>query len=147
MDYNLERYPKIAKIKNFIQQGEISIYQKESDDNNNYGHLVAMTLVIKNENYIVFVDDEYEDLKKKNLLLNFVLVFRALALIADSSDYLEWCSQQNVNPNLSELLAYYKNTSSRIEKIKLLFENNTISYFISDLDFQLNSGAMQILRK
>jgi hypothetical protein len=145
MDYNLERYPKIAEIKKFILHRGISICT--SDDGTKYAHLIAMNLKIKNEQYTVFVDDEYEDLKKKNSLLNFVLVFRELAMIDDSSGFLEWCSQHGLDPNTAKLLAYYKHISSKIEEIKLLFKNNTIDYFISDLDFQLNSGTIQLLRK
>jgi len=146
MDYTLERYPKIAKIKNFILHEDISI-SKSDGDITKHDHLVAMNLKIKNEQYTVFVDDEYEDLKKKDSVLNFILVFRSLAMIDDSSDFLEWCTQNSINPNSTKSLAYYKNICSKIEEIKLLFKNNTVDYFISDLDFQLNSGAIQLLRK
>jgi len=146
MEYDTERYPEIAEIQNFILNERISIYTSVDDDVIQYDHLIAMNLIIKNEKYTVFVSDEYEDLKKKNSLLNFVLVFRELATISDSSDYLEWCSQHDLEPNTYKLLAYYKHISSKIEKIKLLFKNNIIDCFISDLDFQLNSGAVQFLR-
>lgn len=147
MDYDLERYPKIAEIKNFIEQYEIRIFHTEDNDIAQHCHLTAMTLVIKNKTYTVLVDDEYEDLKKNNELLDFILVFRELAIIEESSDFLEWCSELNLQADNYKILDYYKQLSSEVESIKLLFKDNTIDYFISDLEFQLNSGAIQLLRK
>jgi hypothetical protein len=147
MDYDLERYPIITKIKNFIEFNRIGISRIKTEKRSKYGLLVATELTVKNNQFTVLVDDEYDDLKKKNSLLNYVLVFRSLAILDDSSDYLDWCSQQDLNANTPNLLAYYQLMSSQIETIKLLFKNHTINYFITDLDFQLNSGAIAVLRK
>jgi len=48
MDYDLERYPKITEIKNFMLHEGTSICTSD-DDVTNYGHLVAMNLKIKKE--------------------------------------------------------------------------------------------------
>ncbi len=51
-----------------------------------------------------------------------------------------------VNPEDLELLDYYKNVCNSVINIRHIFENNSINYYISDIDFQLNSGVIQLLR-
>lgn len=94
--------------------------------------------------YMVLIEDEYSDLKIDNPLLHLLLVLRELAIIDDSTDFLDWCNIQNIN-NI-ELLDYYKNTISLIDLIKKETYKNEIDYFITDMDFELNSGVMKELR-
>ena len=93
---------------------------------------------------MVLIEDEYSDLKIENPLLHLLLVLRELAIIDDSRDFLDWCNIQNINS--IELLDYYKNAIFLIDLIKKETYKNEIDYFITDMDFELNSGVMKELR-
>ncbi len=137
-------HPEIIDIHNFIAAKGITIWLGKAcpiDKN-----LIPVLLKINNKAYTIHVMDEYEDLNCYNPILNFVIVFRALVTIHESEDFLVWCKQEGLNPNNPRLLNYYKDTCNAISDIKSYFPNNEIDYFISDLDFQLNTGVMQFLR-
>ncbi len=137
-------YPEIINIQNFIAAKGITIWLGKGvciDEK-----LTPIKLVIDRTKYIVYILDEYEDLNYFNPLLNFVVVFRALAIINDSEDYLVWCKQLGLNANNPKLLNYYQDICNTVHHIENCFPNNEIDYFVSDLDFQLNFGIMQFLR-
>lgn len=144
MDYDLVRYPEIAEIQNFIRNREIKICRSEIsmelDD------FIPMDLIINAERYTVWVKDEYNDLSYNNPILNFILVFREFELIEDSIDFLDWCKLNSANASNNDLLSYYVEQCRVIGNINRHFKEKSITCFISDLDFQLNSGVLQILR-
>ena len=135
----------LLNIQNFITSNQIEV--QTSTNKIISKNLIPIELRANNNLYIVHIDDEYDDLMFNNNLLNAILVFRELANINDSLDFLEWCKTHRLDPNSSMLLNYYQHICKKIENISSLFPENTIDYFISDLDFQLNSGAIQLLRK
>lgn len=141
-------YKNIAEfdsIRSIIDRNNIKIVK-----NNSYfisDELIPVDLYIGEKLFIIQVNDEYDDLNFNNYILNFILVFRELKIIEDSSDFLNWSGINTLNANNSLLLAYYKKICNDIDEIRGCFFNNSINYFISDLDFQLNSGAIQLLRK
>ena len=108
--------------------------------------LIPVQFQFQNKVFEVLIDDEYNDLSIKNNTLNILLVLRSLAIIDDSKDYLEWINFHNQNASSIKLLDYYKNIIPTIENIKSTFKDGEIECFISDLDFELNAGAMQLLR-
>lgn len=102
---------------------------------------------IKNESLLLLIQDEYKDLEYPNTLLHLVLVLRELELMEDSTDYLNWCKMQGVLTHSEPLRNYYQEmVRVHIPKLKNLFKHQKITSFISDLDFQLNSGPAQFLR-
>ncbi|AUP80326.1 hypothetical protein [Flavivirga eckloniae] len=138
-------YPEIIHIQNFIAANSITISLGKTPyiDKN----LVPVILGIKNNTYTIHASDEYEDLNHHNIILRFIIVFRALTIIDESEDFLIWCKQESLNPINYKLLDYYKETCKAIDSISNYFINNEIDYFVSDLDFQLNTGVMQFLRR
>ncbi|WP_332243883.1 hypothetical protein [Flavivirga spongiicola] len=138
-------HPDIIDIQNFIAARGIIIWLGKgvSIDKN----LTPVTLKINNNTYTIHVLDEYEDLNYYNPVLNFVIVFRTLVTLNESEDFLVWCKQEGLNPDNHKLLDYYKDICNTINDINSCFSNNEIDYFVSDLDFQLNAGVMQFLRR
>lgn len=138
-------YPEILHIQNFIATKGITFCLSKGIPI--VQNLIPVVLKLGNHFYTVYVADEYEDLNYYNPILNFIIVFRAITIIDESKDFLLWCKQENLNPNNPELLDYYKDICNNIEDINNYFPNNKIDYFVSDLDFQLNTGVMQFLRR
>ena len=136
---------QIEEIQQFITEHQISV-QKNSEAVI-AANLIPVDLTIGAKRYTVQVNDEYNDLAHNNELLTVVLVFRELAILNDSTDFLQWCSQNDVDGSNTQLLSYYTELCSRMGEITCLFPDNEIDYFITDLDFQLNAGAISILRK
>ncbi|MDD7886414.1 hypothetical protein [Flavivirga sp. 57AJ16] len=138
-------YPEIIDIQNFIATKGIIIYLGKGApiDKN----LTPVILKINNNTFTIHVLDEYEDLNYYNPILNFIIVFRALVTISESEDFLVWCKQAGLDPDNHKLLDYYKDICYVINDINNCFPNNKIDYFVSDLDFQLNAGVMQFLRR
>ena len=97
----------------------------------------------------VMIEDEQDDLMLNDSRVNVVLVLRELELIHHSSDYLHWCRLQGLlcHADRGKLHSYYQNIVWMLPKLYQLFGKNEIETFISDLDFELNSGAMQFLRE
>ena len=107
--------------------------------------LQKATLSIQNQSFSILIQDEYNDLKINNPLLNLCLVLRELEVYKESRDYLDWCNIQNVEANSEELRQYYMRLCKTCQSIEEVI--GKIDSQISDLDFQLNSGAAKELRK
>lgn len=135
----------IANIQSFMLKNDISISINKMDSLEK--DLNPLDLKIQNVVHTIQVYDEYNDLKFENEVLNFILVFRELSIIKESTDFLHWCKLMDADANNTKLLSYYRNICNNMEEITSCFTKNEIHYFISDLDFQLNSGAIQLLRK
>lgn len=144
MNRRANHFPEVREIQNFIDTHSIVTgWSRASIVDIN---LVPMELKIGAQTYTIHVMDEYNDLNYYNPLLNFVLVFRELELINDSSNFTDWCRQQGINANNDSLRSYYIDVAVTIPEISNYFSNKEITSFIGDLDFQLNSGAVQYLR-
>lgn len=138
-------YLEIINIQTFIATRGITICLGKGDSIDE--NLIPVNLKINSNTHTIHVLDEYDDLNYYNPVLNFIIVFRALVTIDESKDFLVWCKQEGLNPNNHKLLDYYKNICKAINDINSCFPNNEIDYFVSDLDFQLNAGAIQFLRR
>ncbi len=109
--------------------------------------LITVNFKIGPNEMTVLIDDEFNDLKLNNPLLNVILTLRELAIIDDSEDYLQWIKWCNEDASNSKLLDYYKTICVQLQTIKTYFPNGEIDYYVSDLEFQLNAGAVQYLRQ
>ena len=143
---NTSKYNAIIdKIQRFITENKISIIVNTKDVI--ISVLIPVDVFIRGKMYTIQINDEYNDLAYNNDLLNFILVFRELAIISDTADFLYWCTLHDYDASNSQLLDYYKGLCNHMDEIASCFKNNEIDYFVSDLDFQLNSGVIQVLRK
>ncbi len=135
----------ISTINHLIITSDIRFLRVQLD--NLTKDLSAVELQIHNSEYTILINDEYNDLAIGNDILNFILVFRELKLIEDSTDYLHWCKITVTDANDNKLLAYYKTICIQLDDISRCFLNHTIDYFVTDLDFQLNTVPVPLLRK
>ena len=92
----------------------------------------------------MFLDDEYQDLKVGNPLLDICLVYIELEDYEYHEDITTWCQGRGIEPT-DKVINYYRNLAelyreieSRIGKIKCP---------VSDYDFEMNAGAAQALRE
>ena len=138
-------HDEIDAIQSFITENKISVIRNTIDGI--ISVLTPVDLSIRGKTYTIQINDEYNDLAYHNKLLQIILVLRELATINDTSDFLHWCTLHDYDASNSQLLAYYSNLCTNMEEITSCFKNNEIDYFVSDLDFQLNSGMIQQLRK
>ena len=140
----MKHYKEIDLLNNLIEKYQLKLLSISATIEGT--DLIPVQFQFQNKAFEVLIDDEYNDLSIKNDTLNVLLVLRELAIIDDSKDYLEWINFYNQNASSIKLLDYYKTMIPIVENIKSTFENGEIDYYISDLDFELNAGAMQILR-
>ncbi|GAB5400693.1 MAG: hypothetical protein Aureis2KO_22780 [Aureisphaera sp.] len=137
------QYPEIDALQNFVSVNKVVIRQTKDVIHKS---LVPVSFQCKGQEYIIQVLDEYHDLNCQNPLLHVVLVLRELELIDDAKDYNVWCKHQGFSGNPS-VETYYGEITERISFLKPSFPYGKLNSFISDLDFQLNSGAAQALRR
>ncbi len=137
-------HPDIQQLKEFYSLHRIEIHQLKS--NNKHTTLNSVEFTFREYKKMILIVDEYKDLKLNNPLLNLVLVLKELSFINESTDFLDWCSENEMNASSEELRRYYIDILPFVKMVKTHFENGKINYFISDLDFQLNAGAIRSLR-
>ena len=141
----MKHYPEIQTLQTFIKENQVSVSVLTSKPLE--GRLIPVELKINRLTLKIYIDDEFKDLKLNNPLLNVILAFRELSFIDDSQDFLQWIAWCNEDASNPVLLDYYKTTCSKLHLVKDYFNDDDIDYFISDLDFQLNSGCVQELRR
>lgn len=140
----ITHYPEILLLQSFYSENTIEIILDNSSTID--PSFIPVSVLINKISYIIQIQDEYDDLKVNNQLLWLVLVLREIEMIEDSTDHLDWSKQQSVKEN--PLLAdYYNDFIASIAGFKHFFKDGKITSFITDLDFQLNAGAIQLLRK
>jgi len=139
-------YSEIIQLKEFVVRNACKCVVI-AGQHDNFGHLVASDFYIKKLHFKLNLDDEYNDSALNNPLLNVALALRSLGHLHDAPDFLVWCNQLNLNPAISGLLDYYKEAIAFCLPKSAFSKNGEVVSFISDLDFELNSGAAQYLRK
>lgn len=108
--------------------------------------LSAVHLSIKDTKSVIHIMDEYDDLSEKHPLIPCLLVLREFELLDESSDYMNWCKKQGLEIMNEAIRSYYQGIIPKLEEIRACFPGRRLTSFITDLDFQLNAGAMQVLR-
>lgn len=136
----------IQKLNNFIQLHKIKVLGVEKYLDYPGYNICLVQVSINKERFRIYVLDEFKDLEYNNSTLTILLVLIELAMIDDSDNYYHWCKLQAI-PYEEHFLYYYKYITPLVKTIKALYPDNEINYYISDMDFQLNSGEMQYLRQ
>jgi len=137
-------YPEIQQLKDFYTTHGVEIMYLK-DHQLGFG-LKPVQFTFREHNIVIQINDEYDDLLDKNPLLNLLLVLAELSFIDESTDFLNWCAENDVNASSEKLRMYYNEILVFVTKFKTYFPEGIIDCFISDLDFQLNAGAAQYLR-
>jgi len=141
----MSKYPEIQKLQKITQDFDIQI--RVLSDSVLFDALshVWVEFTINKESFILFIDDEYEDLKIDNPLLQLCLVLRELETYHEEEDILEWTKHKYLEAGNSKVLEYYKSLSKTYTEIEGIL--GKIDSHISYHDFELNAGAAQELRR
>jgi hypothetical protein len=137
-------YPEIQALEAFINEHSVSL--RIPSDKQAVFDLNPFYISILNAEYLCYIQDEYDDLRLQDPRVHIVLALREFEIIEESTDYLHWCTMMGLPSNSEVMRSYYQDTVNVIPNIKSYFKRNAITSFISDLDYQLNAGAMQYLR-
>lgn len=140
----MSKFPEIQALQEIYQKYEITIHVSQDDFLTNTSNYPAIKFTINNDSFHLYINDEYEDLQYNNSLLSLCLALRELEMYHEGSDILSWCKSQQLEVNNSKVVDYYKSLSKIYVRIEEII--GTIDSQISDLDFQLNAGAIQELR-
>ena len=138
------KYPELDELKQFIAAHNIKA--EITSESKLYEGLIPVMFQMHNTVFVIQVNDEYNDLNYNNAILNVLLALREFAIVEDSNDFEHWCKLNEVRSISESLRTYFSDTQTNLRKIEHFFPNNSVEYYISDLDFQLNSGPMQVLR-
>lgn len=137
-------YPEIKALQQLYEQHSIHISIEEGSFLGAKSYYPKVICKINSCSFELYVDDEFNDLSLNNPLLHLYLILRELEYYQEEKDILKWANGKGLNPGDSDILSYYKGLSDICNQVAL--QLGTLDSHISDLDFQLNAGAAQMLR-
>lgn len=134
-------YPEIVKLSSYFKERQISfeVISNQTDE-----PLTPLKLNIDENSWIIYVDDEYQDLDIDHPLMCLFLVLNSLVIYQESTDYLDWCNQNGINSSELKWLDYYQELSSTYLSIDRIL--GEIDPCIRPLDYQLRTGVVTSLR-
>ena len=134
-------YNQLEKLASYFKRNRIEIKINQTKDIQSFK---TLELNLNNNNFIIYIDDEYNDINEANPLMCLFLILRELEIYKDSTDYLDWFKQLGVNANDEKLRQYYFTLGTSYKKIENIL--GEVDSCISSLDYQLNTGVIQKLR-
>lgn len=137
-------YPEIERLRNIHKKYRIRISVFPDQYLANLDYYPAVECIILDQSFSLFVDDEYEDFQIGNPFLSLCLVLRELENYHESSDYLIWSRENNLDASDEQVRGYYMSLSATFRGIEKLI--GKVDSQISDYDFGLNAGAARALR-
>ncbi len=140
----MSNYPEIQALQQLHTDHRIHIAVIQDQYLGDKQDHPKVRCILNDRSFELYVDDEYSDLAIGNPLLSLCLVLRELETFQEEEDLLRWSNSKSLNPGSPAVLNYYKKLSKIYAEIEQ--ELGKIDSQISDLDFQLNAGAVQILR-
>ena len=105
-----------------------------------------LALNIQGTRYTISVDDEYKDVRNypQNTALMLHLILRACEDYMDAEDYLVWCKDSGLSPELTGLRDLYFELRDSVPRILERIKEEAKP--ISSWDFTMNTGVTQVLR-
>jgi hypothetical protein len=141
----MKNYPEITALNALISQFDISVSIVSDSFLAGRNDFPLIEMRAGNESFSFFVDDEFGDLALGNPPLSLCVALRTLESYEFAEDFLVWCTQHGLDAAGPGLLDHFKNLGEIYTKIQELL--GEINSQISDFDFELNAGAVQMLRK
>lgn len=138
-------YPEIRKLEHIYESNDIYVFPRKEMYLGEDKEYKGVSLQIRDNLYELFVADEYNDLDESNQLLSFCLVLRELEQYQEAGDYLAWCRYNSLDPSDEQVRAYHMNLRFLWRNIESLLGG--VDSCIRNMDFELNAGAAQWLRK
>jgi hypothetical protein len=141
----MSQYPEIQALENILQQHRFAIEPIEK-----YPNFIAtshcwMQVQLNQHQFVLLIDDEYNDFQLQNKAMNLCLVLRELETYEEADDILQWCNFKGLGVSNAEVQSYYRGLSSIYSDVEKVL--GSVDSQISDFDFGLNAGAAQELRK
>jgi hypothetical protein len=144
-NWKSREFPEVTRLKMLRDKYSINVTLRDGDLPGKGKKYKGVELHIKDNIFNIFVSDEYKDLDSRNQLLCLNLVLRELELYEEAEDYLAWCGFSNLDPSDGQVREYHMDLRLIYRDVEHLLGG--IDSCISDLDFELNSGAAQWLRE
>lgn len=141
----MSNYPEIRALQELYDKHKVRIQVVEADALAEQTNHVKVSFSLGSQSFILYIDDEYKDLELNNPLLSLTLVLFELEDYEDEEDFLRWCMGKGLSASNSLLLDYYRDLAHIYASIKKIL--GSVESKISGLDFQLNAGAAQELRR
>ena len=138
-------YPEIQALEKIYQENDIRIKVWDNESLSKQFNYPRVELTLKNQSFILYVDDEYNDFKMGNPLLSLCLILKELEAYEDEDDFLTWCKSQLLEVSDVKVLDYYRGLSKIYLQIEQLL--GKIDSQVSNYDFEFNTGAAKELRK
>jgi hypothetical protein len=131
-------FPELNRLFQFIEKHQLMVtYDGVKTDD-----LLAITLHSKQSVWNLYIEDEYGYFDLRNQPLCVYLTLRALLDYIEMQDFLQWTNNYGLKTT-DHWLNYYRELSRVFPSIES--ELGTLVTFISDLDYQLYSGAFYAL--
>lgn len=138
-------YPEIEALNQLWVKHKVMVKTDRSKLLDGKSYYPSVEFTLGNRTFQLFVDDEYDDLKKNYPLLNFCLVLRELEGYEYSENYQQWCQERFFEPEVAAINEAYEQLALVYKEVKEIL--GEIDSKISDYDFELNAGAAQAIRK
>lgn len=138
-------YPEIFELIDFVKQRQIrtEVLGRQSEA---FPYCEAVLFKIQQHSQTLFIDNEYRDFDVEKPYLHAELCLQHLEDVEESEDYLQWTQWLGLETASSEVMNYYTDLVRFNDKIRHLFNGQSIESFVHSFDFELNQKAAQALR-
>ena len=138
-------YPEINRLNDIYVQHKVVTKTDRSQLLAGKEYYPLVRFELSGQKFELFVDDEYDDLRKNYPLLNLCLVLRELEGYDYARDYEIWCQERFLDPKNAQVKANYTHLAKVYASVKRIL--GKVDGQVSDYDFELNAGAAQKLRR
>ena len=138
-------YPEINKLNELYVKHQFTsqIDRKELLGDKMYYPKVHFSL--SGQSFYLYIDDEYDDLRKNYPLLNLCLILRELEGYEFTSEFDAWCQERYLDVDNPMIVNNFNHLEHTYQQITNLL--GKIDSFVSDFDFEMNARAAQKLRR
>ena len=112
---------------------ELDILPELRDD------LIPVKLKAGRHEWLIYVEDEYEDMDPAKPLLCFFLVLHNMEVYEECVDFLQWSAANGLSASDAFWLNYYRDLAGIYKEIEQQF--GKVDSMITGLEYQLRSGA------
>lgn len=138
-------YPEIVALNEMYIRHKVWIKTDRSQLLGGKDYYPLVHVELSGQQFDIFVDDEYDDLKYNYPILNLCLVLRELEGYAWAQEYETWCQERYFNPADAQVRHNHRHLSEVHATVKQIL--GEIDSKVSDFDFEMNAGAAWNLRK
>jgi len=139
------KYPEVIALNELYVKHKVEIHFDSSDFLAGKKYYLKTNFTLEAKVFQFYVDDEYNDVRFNNPLLNLCLVLRELEGYQYTQDYLVWCQERYLDPKNETVLANFRDLADIYREVEKILGD--INSQVSDWDFEMGSGASSELRK